>query len=235
MKYLVKYTDEIVDKVRNGATAKELGLKPREYEYIKRYRIQGKGKRSKGNVSTGITGRRSWHSKPIGSERFDKDGYILVKIAYPRVERRKQFIEWEKHYPPTDKKTECLIFLDGDKTNCSIDNLFKIKRKYIGCLNNFVKDKQLTPEERKTMCLIAELYCKMKEKRKEHKPINKQARKDLTQEKHEQIIAMWLAGENANTIAEILGYTKSSVTTLAYNFRKEGKIGCKYNKIKRTS
>ena len=236
MQYLTKYTDEFVEKVRNGATAEELGLTKNQFEHIVRYRIRGIRNYAKNpRQSTGETGRHSWHSKPIGSERFDKDGYILVKVAYPRVERRKHFIEWEKHNPPIDTKTECLIFLDGDKTNCNIDNLFKIKRKYMGCMNNFIKDKQLTPEERRTMCLIAELYCKMKEKRKEHKPIKKQNKLDKTQERHLQVMSLYSAGKTNKEIAEIVGYTKRTISTYISHFHELGKIGYKYDKNKRKS
>lgn len=159
-----KYGEDILDSVRNGATRKELGLTKSQFEHIVRYRIKGiKNYPKNPKPSDGHTGRHSWHSKPIGSERFDKDGYILVKIAYPRVERRKHLIEWEKYNEPTNTKTECLIFLDGDRTNCNIENLFKIKRKYMGTINQLIKT-EMTPELRKIAIKSAILYLDAKEK-----------------------------------------------------------------------
>ncbi len=164
MKYKTKYSDDIVDLVRKGATKEEQGLNNREYYHIVKYRIQGVHKlKNKQRPSDGHTGRHSWHSKPIGSERFDKDGYILVKIAYPRVERRKHLIEWEKYNEPTNTKTECLIFLDGDRTNCNVENLFKIKRKYMSTINQLIKT-EMAPELRKIAIKSAILYLDAKEK-----------------------------------------------------------------------
>lgn len=219
MQYLTKYTNEVVEKVRNGATAKELGLKPREYEYIKRYRIKGKGKGLKGNVATGETGRRSWHSHPIGFERLDKDGYILVKIAYPRVEKRKQFIEWEKYNAPTDKKTECLIFLDGDKTNCNIDNLFKIKRKYLGCINHYAPA-GMPPNLRKTAIMSAILYLDAKEKKE--KKIHKR-NAERTPETNALVVSLHKQGLTSSQIAKKTGLSIPNIRwkIRVHNLRNE--------------
>ena len=78
----------------------------------------------------------SWHLKPLGTERKDKDGYILVRVE--GGEKRKHFIEWEKYHEPT-KPDECLMFLDGDRTNCDISNLYLMKRKYMGAMNEILK------------------------------------------------------------------------------------------------
>ena len=62
---------------------------------------------------------------PVGSERMNK-GYILVKVAEPNVWKEKHRIVFESKYgeiPPGHK----IMFLDGDKTNCSIDNLRMVK------------------------------------------------------------------------------------------------------------
>lgn len=69
------------------------------------------------------------NTKPIGYERITQDGYIEVKIKM-RPSRKdcndnfkaKHIIEWEKHNGPVPKGM-VLRFLDGNKQNCSIDNL----------------------------------------------------------------------------------------------------------------
>lgn len=63
------------------------------------------------------------NTKPIGSERIDtRDGYVLVKTAEPNVWRHKQYVEWEKVNGPVPEDKR-FIFLDGDRENCSVDNL----------------------------------------------------------------------------------------------------------------
>ena len=207
---LHKYTQEQIDAVRNGQSAEDLGITKRAYQYIKSYYIT-KTIKNKGNKATGKTGRHSWHSKPIGSERFDKDGYILVKIAYPRVERRKHYIEWEKYNPPIDTRKECLLFLDGDKTNCNIENLYKTKRALLAPLNQLVK-KYETKEQKLVAIKAVELYCEALDKQRretmkgkhskarcEHKPI------------HQMICQMYDEGYNNAEICEKLGVKKGVI------------------------
>ena len=143
----------------------------------------------------------------IGYERIDKDGYILVKVAYPRVEKRKHFIEWEKYNAPTNNKTECLIFLDGDKTNCNIDNLFKIKRKYLGCINHYAPV-GMPPELRKTAIISAILYLDAKEK-KDKKTHKRNA--ERTPETNALVISLHQQGLNISQIAKNTGLSKPTV------------------------
>lgn len=60
--------------------------------------------------------------RPVGSERVDMDGYILVKVAEPNKWRMKHRIVWEEHHGkiPDGQK---VIFLDGNKLNTEIENL----------------------------------------------------------------------------------------------------------------
>ena len=62
---------------------------------------------------------------PVGSERKTK-GYILVKIAEPNVWKEKHRIIYEKYLGeiPAGHK---IMFLDGKKTNCNIENLRLVK------------------------------------------------------------------------------------------------------------
>lgn len=70
---------------------------------------------------------------PIGSERISK-GYILVKVAQPNKWKEKHRVVFESMYGniPTNHK---IIFLDGDKMNCSIENLRLIKDGEMAYLN----------------------------------------------------------------------------------------------------
>lgn len=87
----------------------------------KGYHIPGseKGWFKKGNIPPNY--------RPVGSERITKDGYIEIKIKDPRTWRLKHLVVWEAQNGPIGED-DVVIFKDNDKTNCSIDNLMKIKR-----------------------------------------------------------------------------------------------------------
>jgi hypothetical protein len=67
---------------------------------------------------------------PVGSERVTADGYVEIKVsdtAMP-VQRRwkaKHIIIWEKKYGKVPEG-HCLIFLDGNKLNITLNNLMMI-------------------------------------------------------------------------------------------------------------
>ncbi|MDO4301766.1 MAG: HNH endonuclease signature motif containing protein [Clostridia bacterium] len=65
--------------------------------------------------------------RAVGSERVNVDGYIEVKIAEPNKWRLKHRVVWEQEYGPL-KKTDIIIFLDGNKINTDINNLAVINR-----------------------------------------------------------------------------------------------------------
>ena len=74
------------------------------------------------------------NTKPIGYERITKDGYIEVKIKMrpSRTDcndnfKAKHILVWEQHNGPVPKGM-CIRFLDGNKQNCSIDNLELVTR-----------------------------------------------------------------------------------------------------------
>lgn len=82
---------------------------------------------------------------PIGTEVTDRDGYRKVKVSdNPGVESRFnwQFVhrlEWEKHNGPVPKG-HAIIFIDGDRSNCSIENLAMLTRAELVRLNQTFPD-----------------------------------------------------------------------------------------------
>lgn len=69
------------------------------------------------------------NTKPIGYERVTKDGYIEVKIAMRPSSKdcndnfvAKHRLVWERKNGPIPEGHK-IAFLDGDKTNCDIENL----------------------------------------------------------------------------------------------------------------
>lgn len=69
------------------------------------------------------------NTKPIGYERITKDGYIEVKVMErpnrktgERNFKAKHHLVWEETHGPIPKGYK-ITFLDGNKQNCSIENL----------------------------------------------------------------------------------------------------------------
>lgn len=73
---------------------------------------------------------------PVGSETVGSRGRVFVKIKddfygsggkrYRNFVQKDRYI-YEQHYGKLSKN-DMIIHLDGDKTNCEIDNLYKVSR-----------------------------------------------------------------------------------------------------------
>lgn len=78
-------------------------------------------------------GNRPTNQMEVGEERT-MDGYIYVKIAQPNVWKQKHRIIWEaEHGPIPDGYV--IIFRDGDRKNCSLENLMMVEKRIMGSLN----------------------------------------------------------------------------------------------------
>ena len=60
--------------------------------------------------------------KPIGSERIDPKGFVVIKVANPNKWKRKNIYMWEKYHGEVPKGY-LVGFKDGNNLNCDIDNL----------------------------------------------------------------------------------------------------------------
>ena len=65
--------------------------------------------------------------RPVGSERITKDGYVQVKAQNPNIWKLKHVLNWESVYGEVPKN-HCIVFIDGNKQNCNIENLQLITR-----------------------------------------------------------------------------------------------------------
>ena len=72
--------------------------------------------------------------RECGSERIDKDGYVLVKVAEPKRWELKHRVVWEQHNGHIPKGS-VIIFLDGDKRNFDIGNLRIVSRADLARIN----------------------------------------------------------------------------------------------------
>lgn len=65
--------------------------------------------------------------REVGSERINKDGYVEIKVAEPNKWKHKHVHLWEEHHGES-AKGRVVYFIDGDKTNITIENLAIIDR-----------------------------------------------------------------------------------------------------------
>jgi hypothetical protein len=116
---------------------------------------------------------KNW--RPIGSERIcSRDGFVLIKVEEPDPYtgfktryRHKHVVEWEKHFGKVPRG--CIIrFIDGDKLNCTIENLVCLKQTEHLYLNQ-TDFKNLPDEAKKTCITLAQLQCKVFELKKKEK------------------------------------------------------------------
>lgn len=112
-------------------------------------------------------GYRPWHTRELYSERLDKDGYTIIKMAEPNKWMRKhRWIYEQKNGKIPEDST--IIFADGNKENFDIENLILVSRAELAIL---VRCRLISsiPELTKTGLNIAKLKIKLAELRKEKK------------------------------------------------------------------
>ena len=93
---------------------------------------------------------------PVGHEYITKDGYIECKFEGERQMKLKHKYLWEKANGPIPKG-HALIFRNGIKTDCRLDNLMLVSRAELLAMNRRFKELQ-RPETRETVALLAKLY-----------------------------------------------------------------------------
>lgn len=110
-------------------------------------------------------GHKPKNYKPVGSERIDRDGYVLVKVSdtgeWHHRWRHKHKVIWESANGPIPKG-HVLIFLDRNKENITLENLQLITQAQLARMNQN-KLFQSDPELTKTGVTIASIYTKMGE------------------------------------------------------------------------
>ena len=123
---------------------------------------------TKANVTSFKKGQKPHNYKPLGSERITKDGYCEVKVSDTgRRWRPKHVLIYEKHHGKVPKGS-AVIFLDGDKRNFDIDNLYLVTRSQLAMLNKnslIQKDAELT----KTAINVVDLMKKISAMEKKDK------------------------------------------------------------------
>lgn len=110
-------------------------------------------------------GQKPVNHKPVGSERIDVEGFVLIKVAEPSVWKFKHRVLWEKANGKIPRGS-AIIFLDGNRQNLDINNLAIVtKRQILEMMRSrlFSSSSEIT----KTGVIISELNIKIREKIKE--------------------------------------------------------------------
>lgn len=109
-------------------------------------------------------GHSSIKRKPIGSELVGSDGFVLIKTAQPDVWERKHRVIYQQHFGKINNE-DTVIFLDGNRRNFDIDNLFLLTKQessVFTCMRSNTKDKEIN----KTYALLSKTICAIKKKKK---------------------------------------------------------------------
>lgn len=96
--------------------------------------------------STFKIGHKPLNSREIFSERITKDGYIEIKVKEPNVWILKQRYVYEQANGPIPKGYK-ILFADGNKLNCELDNLLLVSAGELLLMNVnglCYKDKEAT-------------------------------------------------------------------------------------------
>ena len=148
-------------------------------QFVKGQLAHNKGKKKwwiGGETTQFKKGHAPHNYRPVGSTRISRDGYIEVKVADPKTWRQLHVITWEKAHGKVPKG-HAVIFGDGDKQNCALDNLVLVTRAQLVRMNQ-QKLIGVSVELTKTGALVAEVMNKIGERKRGAK--NARRKKDNT-------------------------------------------------------
>ncbi|MCC5855154.1 MAG: HNH endonuclease [Idiomarina sp.] len=100
-------------------------------------------------------GHSSHNRMPVGSEVVDRDGYRKVKVAEPNCWEFLHRKIWQEEHGVIPNGM-MLRFIDGDKSNCSLDNLALIDRG-VNAVMNKMRASDYSPETQPALITLAKL------------------------------------------------------------------------------
>lgn len=92
-------------------------------------------------LGVGFKNDHRWTSEKIGTEKI-RNGFVWVKISDYSIKdtgkpsgyanwRQKSHIVWEQHYGAMPPEGYTIVFLDRNKQNCNIENLYAVNGKVL--------------------------------------------------------------------------------------------------------
>jgi hypothetical protein len=109
---------------------------------------------------------RDMSNLPIGTERVKDRDRIYVKVAKNKWIYKQRYI-YEQYHKVKLTSNDFIVFLDGDKTNFNIDNLYKITRYEAAHLGNICGNSK-SKDVRRVSIDVARLMIKIKDWEKEY-------------------------------------------------------------------
>lgn len=101
-------------------------------------------------------GNRPQTWQPVGTEVTDSDGYRKIKVAEPNRWKLLHRYIWEQANGPIPDGCN-VTFLDGDRQNCSLENLVLMTRRENAVRNCHLIQKAATPEHRAATIPLAKI------------------------------------------------------------------------------
>ena len=120
---------------------------------------------SKPNQTSFQKGHEPHNKKLVGSERKNTNGYVEIKVEEPNKWRLKQRVLYEQYHNTILKPDQLILFLNGDKTDFSKENLQLVTKKqiFMMCKEGLLTD---DTEITRTGLNIANILLKLKELQK---------------------------------------------------------------------
>ena len=157
----------LIDNEFLEAFEKEFKWKPKKKHILQSANAFG----IKKTPETLFRSKRMQHWRPIGSEKTTMRGAqknVMVKVAdtgdWWTDWRPKQYLVWEAAHGDVPK-SHMIVFLDGNTTNCDLENLACIPKRYIGMMNKLFRNESKDPKIRAAKIEWCKLHEAIREKK----------------------------------------------------------------------
>lgn len=118
---------------RGDGVGKEHRFKPGHAAWNKGINFDSGGRSAETRFKKGLVPA---NYKPVGSTRINVEGYTEIKVAEGMHQWRLLHREnWKKEHGEYPPKGMALVFRDGNKQNCSIENLELLTRRQLMARN----------------------------------------------------------------------------------------------------
>lgn len=114
----------------------------------------------KANKTSFKKGQIPKNVRAVGSERVNIKGYTEIKVSEPNKWRLKHRVLYEEYHNVKLNSNESIIFMDGDRSNMSKENLTLVTRQELLKLNK-LNLMSSNPELTKTGLNVAKLIIKI--------------------------------------------------------------------------
>lgn len=134
-----RHPNSIATRFKKGMTPWNKGMDERQMRSSDAIERCRKTQFKPGNIPHNI--------KPVGYERVTDEGYVLIKVEEGRQLVLKHRWVWQHAHGPIPAG-HIIMFRDGNRLNCSLDNLELVSRQEAGRRRVLSE----TPEQRKARC-----------------------------------------------------------------------------------